>query len=92
VLKPESVSAMLEPQPNAEGCGLAYGVGTYKGEKYLVHAGSNPGWNARFILAVNRREGFVIANNSSLGDSLNEAVRKIWAEVFLSRESASQAD
>jgi CubicO group peptidase (beta-lactamase class C family) len=90
VLKPETISAMLESQPNAYGSGLAYGVGAYQGEKYLVHSGANPGWNAYFIIAVNHREGFVIANNSSLGSSLNEDVRKIWADIVLSRETGTK--
>jgi CubicO group peptidase (beta-lactamase class C family) len=83
LLKPQTIAQMSEDQPNAVGSGLGYGVGGFKGERFLTHSGANIGWTAFFIIAVNRREGFVIANNSSLGSSLNEEVRKLWAEIFL---------
>jgi len=90
VLKPESIAQMIKDQPNAVGSGLGYGVGGFKGERFLTHAGANKGWTAYFIMAINQREGFVIANNSSVGSSLNEEVRKLWAEVFLSRDGGSE--
>lgn len=81
VLKPETIATMLEIQPNAKDHGLAYGVVFFDGEKFLEHSGFNPGWRAAFAISVNRRDGFVIANNSSLGDSLNEAVGKLWGKI-----------
>ncbi|MGO8926370.1 MAG: serine hydrolase domain-containing protein [Limisphaerales bacterium] len=90
VLKPETVSAMLQPQPNAESCGLGYGISSFKGDKVLAHAGANPGWSALFVLDVKRREGLVIANNSSLGLSLNDSVIKIWAGTSLSRVNGNE--
>jgi CubicO group peptidase (beta-lactamase class C family) len=82
VLKPETIAAMTEVQPNALDCGLAYGVGFYKGEKFLTHSGANPGWNALFALDVNRRDGYVVVNNSSLGSTLNLSVGKLWGEII----------
>ncbi len=90
VLKPETIAAMMEVQPNAVDCGLAYGVGLYKGEKFVSHAGANPGWNALFALDATRREGYVVASNSSLGDSLNTEVGKLWGKTIrdeMERES-----
>ena len=85
VLKPETIAQMLEIQPNVQHGGLAYGISLIKGETFLSHIGMNTGWTARFALAVNRREGFVVANNSSLGLSLNQAVEDIWSEPMLGR-------
>jgi CubicO group peptidase (beta-lactamase class C family) len=90
VLKPATVAQMLEIQPNTEHGGLGYGISLIKGEKFLSHVGMNPGWTARFALAVNRREGFVIANNSSLGLSLNQAIEDLWLEPMLGRNSVSE--
>jgi CubicO group peptidase (beta-lactamase class C family) len=81
VLKPETVAAMLEPQPNANGNGLAYAIQVFGGEKFLEHTGANPGWRAAFGISVNQRDGFVIANNSSNGESLNKAVGTLWGKT-----------
>jgi len=82
VLKPETISTMLQTQPNLpQSAGLGYGCGSAKGEKFLVHAGGNPGWRAFFLISVERRDGFVIANNSSRGGAVNDAVTKLWAEA-----------
>jgi len=82
VLKPETISLMLQPQPNVQPSGgLGYSVGFLKGEKFLAHAGGNPGWSAYFLISVDRREGFVIANNSSHGGAVNDAVTKLWGKV-----------
>jgi len=78
VLRPETIAQMIEPQPNAEHSGIGYGIGSLKGGKFLSHAGANPGWNAFFCINVERREGFVIASNSSRGSSVHEAVTKLW--------------
>ena len=66
VLKRETISTLLE---------------TFKVEKFLGHSGANPGWYARFLLNVERREGFVIANNSSRGGRVNESIGKLWSQV-----------
>jgi CubicO group peptidase (beta-lactamase class C family) len=81
VLKPETVAAMLEIQPNANDWGLGYSVVLFEGEKFLEHSGFNPGWRAAFGISVNRRDGFVIANNSSDGESLNKAVGALWGKT-----------
>jgi CubicO group peptidase (beta-lactamase class C family) len=66
VLKRETISALLE---------------TFKVKKFLGHSGANPGWHARFRLNVERREGFVIANNSSRGGGFNESIAKLWSNA-----------
>jgi hypothetical protein len=66
VLKRETISTLLE---------------TFKAEKFLGHSGANPGWHARFRLNVERREGYVIANNSSRGGTVNLAIGKLWSEA-----------
>ena len=66
VLKRETISTLLE---------------TFKVEKFLGHSGANPGWYARFLLNVERREGFVIANNSSRGGRVNESIGQLWSQV-----------
>jgi CubicO group peptidase (beta-lactamase class C family) len=81
VLRPETIAAMLEIQPNAKDHSLAYGVVFFDGEKFLEHSGFNPGWRTAFAISVNRRDRFVIANNSSLGDSLNQDVGKLWGKT-----------
>jgi CubicO group peptidase (beta-lactamase class C family) len=81
VLKRETISTMLEIQPNARNAGLGYGIVSSDGEKILTHSGANPGWYAHFQLNVDRREGFVIANNSSRGGSVNQAVAKLWSDA-----------
>ena len=73
---------MLQSQPNVpRSTGLGYGFGFVKGEKFLVHSGHNPGWYAVFAISVDRRDGFVIANNSSRGCALNDSVAKLWGKV-----------
>ena len=66
VLKRETISTLLE---------------TFKVEKVLGHSGANPGWYAHFRLNVERREGFVIANNSSRGGRVNESIAKLWSNA-----------
>ena len=80
VLKQETVAEMLEIQPNAKDHGLGYGVSFFDGEKFLEHSGFNPGWRAAFAVSVNRHDGFVIADNSSCGESLNKAVGALWGK------------
>ena len=82
VLKPETIASMIQTQPNLpQSGGLGYGFSFSKGEQFLLHGGHNPGWFAWFLISVERRDGFVIANNSSRGQALNEAVSKLWAKV-----------
>jgi CubicO group peptidase (beta-lactamase class C family) len=82
VLKPESISIMLKSQPNVPGStGLGYGFFFAKGEKLLAHNGHNPGWYAVFGISVDRRDGFVIASNSSRGGTPNEDVIKLWLKA-----------
>jgi CubicO group peptidase (beta-lactamase class C family) len=82
VLKPETISTMLRTQPNVpQSTGLGYGFGSAQGEKFLAHAGGNPGWRAFFLISADRRDGFVIANNSSCGGAVNDAVARLWAKA-----------
>jgi CubicO group peptidase (beta-lactamase class C family) len=85
VLKPETVAAMLKVQPNSEDRGLGYRVVTAGGEHFLEHGGHNPGWRAKFLFDVERRNEFVVANNSSSGITLNDAVGDLWGAI-LSKE------
>jgi len=87
VLKPETIGQMIEIQPNAKHVGLGYGIEVLNGKKFLVHTGMNPGWTASFRLDVSHREGVVIANNSSRGGDLNEAVEKLWLRVYAASNS-----
>jgi hypothetical protein len=73
---------MIQIQPNAGDGGLGYGVGVIDGDTFIAHSGDNPGWNACFILDVNRREGFVMANNSSAGSPLNRDAEKLWLKMI----------
>ena len=66
VLKRETISTLLE---------------TFNVEKFLGHSGANPGWYAHFRLNVERREGFVIANNSSRGAAVNKSVGELWSNA-----------
>src|SRR5688572_6600757 len=66
VLKPETISIMLQTQPNiTPSGGLGYGIAFGRGEKSLAHSGHNAGWYAIFAISVERRDGLVIASNSS---------------------------
>ena len=75
----------LSPQPNAQ-FGLPYGLRLFMGDKLLSHGGPDPGGTAAFAPAVKRREGFVIANKSSLGMSFSETV--VTVEERLSASAA----
>lgn len=90
VLKPESVTTMLAPLP----AGIGYGFsvtnmqkhGTpddVRGDVLISHFGGNPGWTAHFLLDATRRQGFVLANNSTLGFQLEVAVQRIWLKTVL---------
>jgi len=81
------VEQMLEPQPGTDDTGLGYGVGRINGDKVVSHSGANAGWNARFFLDVNRREGFVVAVNSMPGGPLVYAVQNIWMKSVLGIDS-----
>src|ERR1043166_3735097 len=82
VLKPETISLMLQTQPNVPGStGLGYGFFFPKGEKFIGHSGHNRGWYAIFAVSVDRRDGFVIANNSDNGGDLNQAVINLWLKA-----------
>jgi CubicO group peptidase (beta-lactamase class C family) len=76
VLKPETISTLLE---------------TFKVEKVLGHSGANPGWYAHFRLNVERREGFVIANNSSRGGRVNESIAKLWSNACPGKDAVGMS-
>ena len=54
-----------------------------RADKLISHSGANPGWTAYFLLDATKREGYVVANNSALGHSLNNAVQRIWLNTVL---------
>jgi CubicO group peptidase (beta-lactamase class C family) len=84
VLQPDTVQQMTSAQPATNGtAGFGYGLGSGGGGRLLMHFGSNPGWNAHFVLSVQRREGFVIATNSIHGQPLNLAVHFLWLDTAL---------
>lgn len=82
VLQSETIATMTEIQPNANDCGLAYGVSMVNGEKFLSHTGRTPGWTAGFVFNVDRRDGFVVANNSFDGESFIQAIGKLWGDII----------
>jgi CubicO group peptidase (beta-lactamase class C family) len=83
VLKPETISLMIQTQPKiTPSGGLGYGIAFGRGEKSLAHSGHNAGWYAIFAISVERRDGLVIASNSSNGDELNQAVIDLWLKAF----------
>jgi CubicO group peptidase (beta-lactamase class C family) len=84
VLQPETVGQMTSAQPATNAtAGLGYGLGASGAGRLLMHFGSNPGWNAHFVLSTQRREGFAIANNSIHGHPLNLAVHFLWLSTAL---------
>ena len=94
VLKPETVATMLDPLP--AGIGYGFSVTNMQGDrapmhlradKLLAHFGGNPGWTAHFLFDTTRREGFVVANNSSLGGTLQIAVQRIWLNTVLGMDA-----
>jgi len=93
-LKPETVATMLDPLPT--GIGYGFSVTNMQGDrapmhlradKLLAHFGGNPGWTAHFLFDTTRREGFVVANNSSLGGTLQIAVQRIWLNTGLGMDA-----
>ena len=93
VLQPDTIAAMSTIQPNAKDEGLAYGIGGLQNGVLLQHFGANPGWNAFFSVDTFRREGLVMAVNSSNGFSLNAAVQNLWIKTTynLSSEAVEPA-
>ena len=71
VLRPKSISTLLE---------------TFKVDKVLGHSGANPGWYAHFRLNIERREGFVIAYNSSRGASVKESIAPLWSKACFGKD------
>ena len=96
VLKPETVATMLEGGP--KGIGYGFSVTDMQGDRapkelrgdiLLSHFGGNPGWTAHFLIDTTRREGFVVANNSSFGGTLQIAVQRIWLNTALGMDAGS---
>jgi len=100
VLKPETVAMMRTPLPVGLGYGFAVtnldGVenapAAVKDDRFQAHFGGNPGWSAHFLIDSNRREGFVIANNSSLGFLFEVAVQKLWLKSVLGVDAGPDPD
>jgi CubicO group peptidase (beta-lactamase class C family) len=96
VLKPETVTMILEPLPG--GIGFGYSVTNMQrngfpadllADRFVSHSGANPGWTAFFQLDATKREGFVVANNSALGNALNVAVQRIWLNTALGMDAGT---
>ena len=75
VLKRETISTLLE---------------TFNVEKVLGHSGANPGWYAHFRLNVPRREGFVIATNSSRGGRVTESIGQLWSNACPGKDATGR--
>jgi len=100
VLKPETVANMHEPLP--VGLGHAFSVTNIQEvenapiavhtDKLLAHFGGNPGWSAHFLIDASRREGFVVANNSSRGFLFEVAVQKLWLRTVLGVDAGTDPD
>jgi CubicO group peptidase (beta-lactamase class C family) len=100
VLKLETVANMHEPLP--VGLGHAFSVTNLWGvsnapadlhtNKLVAHFGGNPGWSAHFLIDATRREGFVVANNSSLGFLFEVAVQKLWLKAALGVDAGADPD
>src|SRR5439155_260177 len=100
VLKPETIANMIEPLP----AGLGYGFSVtnihevknapaaVQDDKLLAHFGGNPGWSAHFLIDATRREGFAVANNSSLGFLFEIAVQKLWLKTVLGVDAGTDPD
>jgi hypothetical protein len=99
-LKPETVANMHEPLP--AGLGHAFSVTNIQGvenapvsvhpDKLLAHFGGNPGWSAHFLIHATRREGFVVANNSSQGFLFEIVVQKLWLKAVLGVDAGTDPD
>jgi hypothetical protein len=96
VLKPETVAIMLGGPPT--GVGYGFSVTNMQGDRapadlradvLLAHFGGNPGWTAHFLIDTTRREGFVVANNSSFGGTLQVAVQRIWLNTVLGMDAGT---
>jgi CubicO group peptidase (beta-lactamase class C family) len=100
VLKPETIANMIEPLPAGLGAGFSVtnldGVenapAAVQTDKLLAHFGGDPGWTAHFLIDATRREGFVVANNSSLGFLLQIAVQKLWLKTVLGVDAEPDPD
>lgn|GEM_PF-542398 len=99
VLKPETVATLLEPMPKGVGYGFSITnmMGDsapihLRGDLMLAHFGGNPGWTAHFLIDTTRREGFVVANNSSLGTQLQIAVQRLWLNTVLGVDAGTAPD
>ena len=98
VLKPETVANMIEPV----GLGYGFSVTNIDGvenapaavqdDKLLAHFGGNPGWTAHFLIDATRREGFVVANNSSQGYLFQIAVQKLWLKTVLGVDAGTDPE
>ena len=82
VLQPETIAAMIKVQPNAQNEGLTYGVTPVQNGVMLQHFGNNPGWSAFFSIDTARREGLVMAANSSNGFPLCATVQNLWGKTI----------
>jgi len=100
VLKPETVATMLAPVPAGIGYGFSVtniqGVHNVPGGDYpataMMHFGGNPGWSAHFLVDTTRRQGFVVADNSSLGFLFEVAVQKLWLKTTLGLDAGTDPD
>jgi len=98
VLKPETVATLLAPLPNGVGYGFsltnmqADAPIHLRADVLLSHFGGNPGWSAHFLIDTTRREGFVVANNSSLGFQFEVAIQRLWGNTVLGIDAGTDPD
>jgi CubicO group peptidase (beta-lactamase class C family) len=82
VLQPETISLMTSPWWEAGSFqGLGYALGSLDGNRAVTHGGSNTGWEAFFILDVERREGFVVAAASSRAQPFLSTITDLWFDA-----------
>jgi len=100
VLKPETIATILSPRPAGVGYGFSLtnidGVQPVASGDYpataMMHHGGNPGWTAHFLIDTTRRQGFVVANNSSVGFQLDVAVQKLWLKTTMGLDAGDDPD
>jgi CubicO group peptidase (beta-lactamase class C family) len=73
---------MIRPAPETGGrYGLGYKILPVSDTlKMIGHEGSNPGWNATFMAAAEKRVGIVVLTNASRGATIVADIVCTWAD------------
>jgi CubicO group peptidase (beta-lactamase class C family) len=69
VIRPETLDAMLRPDPVARTYGLGYEIRSTDGGSFAGHGGSNIGWKANLFVAPDLRIGFAVLSNDDAGNA-----------------------